>query len=106
MQLRIPGPTRCLSEALEASPVRMINHTRKEFTVFIERVAEAAKAYSTEAHRLEFEWGQVLLADDRSSLGERMFHDKQLGDVTVEEFQELVQALPDALPPATGGGQR
>lgn len=44
MQLRIPGPTPCPPEALEASGRQMINHRGKEFFALIERVTDGLKA--------------------------------------------------------------
>ncbi len=38
MQLRIPGPTPCPPDALDASGRQMINHRGKEFFALIERV--------------------------------------------------------------------
>ena len=44
MQLRIPGPTPCPPEALEASGRQMTNHRGKEFFALIEHVTDGLKA--------------------------------------------------------------
>ena len=43
MRLRIPGPTPCPPEALEASDGQIINHIGKEFFALIERVADGLR---------------------------------------------------------------
>ena len=110
MQLRIPGPTPCPPEALEASGRQMINHRGKEFFALIQRVTDGLKAvYQTKNDLF------ILTGSGTGGLEAAVVNTLSPGDRVLSttcgvfsdrfaDIAEVVAALSDVLPRARRGG--
>ena len=110
MQLRIPRPTPCPPEALEASGRQTINHRGKEFLVHIERVTDGLKTvYQTKNDVF------ILTGSGTGGLEVAVVNTLSPGDRVLSatcgvfsdrfaDIAEVVTALGDVVPRARRGG--